>query len=129
MRSAIFLALLLAGCAAALGDPDEREADALARELAGRVAGEPARCVSAPPSNDFRPIDGGAFVMRRGDTIWVNRPDGGECPGFRPFSTLIVETQGGQYCRGDHVRALDPGSTIAGPTCVLGEFVPYRRAS
>ena len=127
MRLNILLALLVAACVSAPSDPDRREAEALARELSGRVAGAPARCVSAPPSNDFRAIDGSTFAITRGDTIWVNRP-GGECPGFSGFSTLLVEAQSGQYCRGDHVRSLEPGSTIPGPICVLGDFVPYRRA-
>ena len=127
MRFPVLLVLLLAACVSGPSDPDRRDADALERELSGRVAGAPVRCVSAPPSNDFRAVSGGTFAMTRGDTIWVNRP-GGECPGFRPWSTLLVEAQGGQYCRGDHVRPLDPGSSIAGPICVLGDFVPYRRA-
>ena len=127
MRFPIILVLLLAACLSGPSDPNQRESEALARELSGRVAGAPVRCVSAPPSSDFRAVGGSTFVMTRGDTIWVNRP-GGECPGFRGFSTLLVESQSGQYCRGDHVRSLDPGSTIPGPICLLGDFVPYRRA-
>ena len=127
MRFPIPLVLLLAACVSGPSDPDRREEDALARQLSGRVAGAPVRCVSAPPSSDFRAIGGSTFAMTRGDTIWVNRP-GGECPGFNSWSTLLVESQSGQYCRGDHVRPLDLGSTIAGPICVLGDFVPYRRA-
>jgi hypothetical protein len=66
-------------------------------------------------------------VLRRGDTVWVNRLEG-HCPGLRPLNTLVVEPSlGGQYCRNDRVRAIEPGSSIPGPICPLGDFTPYRR--
>lgn len=113
----------LAGCAA-LGQGEDDGAE-LARQLAGGSAGEAQRCVSSSQSTPLEVIDRQTIAYRTGSTIYVNRLRA-DCPGLRPFSTLIIETQGSQYCRGDRVRALDPGSSIPGPLCLLGDFVPYR---
>ena len=48
--------------------------------------------------------------------------------GYNYAPSLIVEGgTGGQYCRGDRVRGLEPGAIIPGPTCNLGDWVPYRQ--
>ena len=125
MRSLIF-ALALSGCAAVGQGPEAREQAAFARELEGRVAGPAETCVSTMQNQPLRIVDRRTLAYDRGGTIWVNRL-GSECPGMRPFNTLIVEVHGSQYCRGDRVRALEPGTSIPGPICILGDFVPYRR--
>jgi hypothetical protein len=118
--------LLLAGCAAAGSRSAANEA-AFERELAGRTAGEPRQCVSIVPQQGLTIENRRTVVQRRGDTIWVNRLSR-DCPGLDPFATLVVEANGSQYCRGDRVRALSAGSSIPGPYCILGDFIPYRRA-
>lgn len=119
------LLLILAGCAAAGTDRPAREQEALGRELAGRVAGEAETCISASPSAGLTIVDRRTLTYREGRTLWVNRL-GAECPGLRPLATLIVEVQGSRYCRNDRVRAVETGASIPGPTCLLGDFVPYR---
>ena len=126
MRSFVLL-ILLSGCAATGPGPEARERDAFASELAGRVAGEPETCVSAIQNQPLRIVDRRTIAYDRGGTIWVNRLDG-DCPSLRPLNTLIVEAHGSQYCRGDRVRALEPGTSIPGPVCILRDFVPYRRS-
>ena len=115
----------LAGCVAGATGPDAREQSALARDLAERVAGEPQSCVPSSSVQTLHAV-GDQIVYRSGNVIWINRPLH-DCSGFRPSTTLLIETHGSQYCRGDHVRALEPGTSIPGPICVLGDFVPYRR--
>ena len=61
-----------------------------------------------------------------GATIYINRL-GASCPGLRELSTIIAEVHGSEYCRGDRICANEPGSIIPGPTCNLGDWVPYRR--
>ena len=125
MRS-LALLIALSGCAMMGPGPEDREQEAFARDLAGRVAGEAASCVPAVQNQALKAVDRSTITYDRGDTIWVNRVD--DCPGLRPFNTLIVEVHGSQYCRGDRVRALEPGTTIPGPICILRDWVPYRRA-
>lgn len=122
----MLLLLLLAGCAP-MADPDRNEA-AVARELAGRVAGETRDCINASTSRGLRAIDSRTLAYDDGRTLWINRL-GDDCPGVEPLATLIVEVQGGRYCRGDRVSGLEMGSIIPGPTCTLGSFTPYRRPS
>lgn len=122
----LLLPLALAACATGDTNWVEREQTALDAELATRVAGESRSCVYANPTSSLAVRARTNFVYRDGPTIWVSRPDN-RCAGFRPDSTLLVELRGGQYCRGDRVRGLGPGSAIPGPLCILGDWVPYRR--
>jgi hypothetical protein len=120
------LLLILAGCAATGRDGPTRDQEALSRELAERVAGETVSCISPTSSSAALTIfDSRTLVYREGRTLWVNRLRY-ECPGLRPLDTLIVEVNGTQYCRHDRFRSLQWGSSIPGPTCLLGDFTPYR---
>jgi hypothetical protein len=120
------LLILLAGCAAPMASG--KEADELARELEGRVVGEPTSCIPIRQTTSLTVVDARTLAYRTGQTTWINRLDS-DCPGMRPLTTLIVEAHGSQYCRGDRVRTQDPGTTIPGPICVLGDFTPYRLPS
>ena len=116
------LLLATAACAptAAPGD------DGLARELAGYTAGAPQACVVTFPNQNLRVIDQSTLAYGYGTKMYVNRL-GGPCPALEPLNTLIVDAQAGQYCRGDRVRGLEPGAVIPGPTCNLGDWIPYRK--
>lgn len=120
----MILAFAIAGCAPASIAPAPD--DSLARELTGRVAGQAQTCINTVPNQGLRVIDPRTVATDRGPTLWINRL-AASCPALSPFNTVIVEVHGAQYCRGDHVRGLEPGGIIPGPTCFLGEWVPYRR--
>ena len=117
--------LALAGCASAGEVEDTREQRALQRQLAERVAGEPESCVPRNQIQSLQAVDRRTIVYDTGRELWVSRL-AADCPSLRPDSTLVVETFGDRYCRNDRVRALEPGSSIPGPICLLGEFTPYR---
>ncbi|HWH18256.1 MAG TPA: hypothetical protein VNT77_08000 [Allosphingosinicella sp.] len=119
------LMLLLSGCAYN-PPPGGNADDALARELAGQTAGPAQRCVPTISGSGLQVAGRQTLVYRQGATTWVSRLSEG-CPGFQPFDTLVVEVHSSQYCEKDRVRSVPPGGGIAGPTCLLGEFVPYRR--
>ena len=113
--------LTAAGCA-----PTAPPGQGLARELAGYTAGAPQACIPTFPSQNLRVIDSSTIVYGYGTTMYVNRLPG-PCPALEPLNTLIVDAQAGQYCRGDRVRGLEPGGIIPGPTCNLGDWIPYRK--
>jgi hypothetical protein len=102
------------------------EEDALARELAGRVAGETRTCVSTNPQQNLRTIDSRTLAYEKGSILWINRLRS-PCAAVNPYNTLIVEGSAGQYCRGDRIRGLEPGASIPGPICILRDWTPYRR--
>ena len=116
------LAATAAGCAPA----QPAGAPAAIPELAGRTAGAPRTCVSADQSSAMRIVNDRTVLYSQGRTVWVNQL-ASECPGMNSMDVLAVEVTGSQYCRGDRIRRLDPTSNIPGPTCVLGDFVPYTR--
>ena len=122
MRPLIPLAALaVASCVPQTPEPPNA---AFAQELAGHVAGPQQTCVSAMPDQNLRVIDSRTVAYGWGRTIYVNQLPA-ECPSLSQYNTLIVEASAGHYCRGDRVRALEPGGIIPGPTCNLGDWVPY----
>ena len=122
MRLLLALApLALAGCITDRMTSDEELADV----IGDRVAQAPVDCVSTSILGNARIIDKQTIVYRRTGTIYVNRLRS-ECPGLDQYTTLITEVKGGQLCRMDLVSTLDPGSTIPGPKCQLGQFTPYK---
>ena len=115
--------LLLGACAA----PQPTEAPGPPRELAGRAAGPAQKCVLIQASESLRVSDTNRHVLLYGSgkTIFANQLAPG-C-GFGRDDVLITEPSGSYYCRGDLVRSMDRLSHIPGPSCVIGEFVPYTR--
>jgi hypothetical protein len=124
-RLALLAPFLLAGCAQT-GDPDAAQSAAFARELTGYAAAAPQACVGTFPNQNLRVIDARTIAYGNGPTIYVNRL-AGACPALSAYNTVIAEVHGGQYCRGDRVRGLEPGGIIPGPWCNLGDWTPYRR--
>lgn len=124
MRSSLLLVpVLLAGCTPA-GVPGFK--DTFAQEVAGRSAGPAQSCISQFGNQNLRVVNPQMVAYGHGTTIYVNRLRA-PCPALEPMNTIIVESHGGQYCSGDHVRGLEPGGIIPGPVCLLGEWTPYRR--
>lgn len=131
MRIAVIMgALALAGCAAN-ADPlqNRRQAGAereLARALEGRVAGKPQSCITSMRGSGPQIIDANTLLYRQGSRVWRNDLGGG-CPGLDSGDTLIIELRGPQICQNDTIRVQEPGSSIPGPSCLLGKFTPYTK--
>jgi hypothetical protein len=121
MKLAALGVVALAACAA----PPAGPSDQVISELAGRTAGPPQRCVNLDRNESLRIAGPNAFLYGAGRTVWLNVPPGG-CPGLRESDVLVTEPLG-QHCRGDLVRSIDRYSKIPGPSCRLGDFVPYTR--
>lgn len=118
----IAAAATVTSCSRAVAPPG---AD-VAQALAGRVAGAPQTCVTTYPAENLHVLDPQTVAYGTGKTIYISRFQAA-CPGISQFNTLIVEgALPGEYCRNDRVRGLAPGTTIPGPSCNLGEWVPYR---
>jgi hypothetical protein len=122
-------ALILISVAAALASCTRPlpPGTSLAQETAGRVAGPAQSCVSTFGQENLRVLDAQTVAYGWGNLVYINHL-AGPCPALSPQNTVIVEGMtGSQYCRGDRVRGLEPGSIIPGPSCNLGDWVPYRR--
>lgn len=127
-------ALLLSACTAKEGNVADaapftpKQLKQIERELGGKVAGQPLRCLS-----NFQ----NANVIRLNDSILLYRINGnlvyrndlrGSCPGLaRDGDVMVVRQFGNATCSGDFFHLVDRSSGIRGPTCVFGEFTPYRK--
>jgi hypothetical protein len=123
-RIAVLIAL--AAAAAACAPAQRPGAPAAIPELAGRTAGPPQSCLSIDPTASLRIVDPATMLYTSGSTVWLNRL-AAQCAGGSRFDIVVSHPTGSQYCRGDVVQTVDPVSKIPGPSCVLGDFVPYRR--
>lgn len=134
-RSTLILGLtagILAGCSTAPSHQErspQAEAE-LAKALSGRVAGKPVRCIPTYRADDMQIIDDWTILFKDGNTIYVQNPRGG-CPGIGSRRNILVSTPmpSNQLCSGDIQQLYDPVSRIGGGACVLGDFLPYTRAS
>jgi hypothetical protein len=120
----IGLAAVLAGCAAP--PPSSIPTNAPISEIAGRIAGPAQRCVQFVPNESLRIVSRNALLYGAGRTVWLNRPPG-DCTGLRESDVLVTQPINGRHCSGDLVRSFDRYSRIPGPSCRLGEFIPYTR--
>jgi hypothetical protein len=130
MRTLITAALAasLLSIAPASAAPRLSPEQKLARELEGRVAGEPRRCINLSRTQSSRIIDNTAIVFQAGSTIWVNRPRAG-AESLDEWDTLVTRPFGSQLCSIDVVHLYDTTSRFQSGVVFLGDFVPYKRVS
>ena len=129
-----FAVLLIAGCApggttepgAAALSP--KQAERLDKQLAGKVPGEPIRCLPSYRSSDTIRVSDNILLYRSGRNLVYRNDLKASCPGLARDSDIMVIRQfGSSTCEGDFFHLVDRTSGIRGPTCVFGPFVPYRK--
>ena len=107
--------------------PDNAKGEAaLAKALAGRVAGKPVSCIAQYSITSSETIDGVAILYRVGSTIYVNRPRIG-ADSLDSDDILVSRTQGSQLCALDTINLVDRGSRIQRSFVTLADFVPYTK--
>jgi hypothetical protein len=99
----------------------------LAKVLAGRVAGEPEKCLPYAANSSMKVIDKTAIVYGRGKTVWVNRPTNARS--LDDDDILVRKSHTAQVCNLDIVQLVDRGSRMYSGTIGLNEFVPYRKVA
>jgi hypothetical protein len=107
----------------------EKQAKQVEELLGGKVAGKPQQCLdSFRNSNAIRLSDD--FLIYRVNRNLVYRNElRSSCPGLaRDDDIMVIRSFSTSHCRGDQFQLVDRSSGIPGPTCVFGEFVPYKSA-
>jgi hypothetical protein len=99
----------------------------LERLLAGRVAGQPTRCIATYGNTSTQIIDGKALVFRVGSKLYVNQPRSGAST-LNDDDILVTRTFGNRLCNIDTVNLVDRTSRFWSGFIVLGDFVPYTKA-
>lgn len=126
---------VLAGCApAGSAEPGAaaltpKQAEVLDKQLAGKVAGEPVHCLNSNSRSyqTIRVSDDILLYRASGKLVYRNNLRG-SCPGLaRDHDVMVIRNYGTGTCKGDIFHLVDRSSGIRGPSCVLGEFVPYRK--
>jgi hypothetical protein len=130
----IVAAPLVASCApAGSSEPGAaaltpKQAERLDKQLAGKVAGEPVKCLPSYRSTDTIRVSDSILLYRSGGNLVYRNNLRNSCPGLARDSDIMVVRQfGSSTCSGDFFHLVDRSSGIRGPTCVFGEFVPYRK--
>lgn len=131
MRAWTFVApLMLTACAG--GDQParltEKQAAELEKALSGKVAGEPVSCVFHQPGAALTAISNSVLLYRVNSRLVYRNDLIGSCSGLARGDTLVVETRGSQYCRGDIAHSADLTIGMVTGGCALGSFTPYRTA-
>lgn len=129
-------AALLAGCApagtaeAGAAALTPKQAGVLEKQLGGKVAGAPIKCLPNSRTNETIRVSDHILLYRAGGNLVYRNDLQGVCPGLARDSDIMVTRQfGSSMCSGDFFHLVDRTSGMRGPTCVLGEFVPYRKPS
>ncbi len=125
--------LLVAGCTnaaqTAVG-PDGltvAQGEILTKELAGKTPGAPVRCLNGGQRYDTIRVSDDVLLYRASGRVVYRTNLRGSCPGLaRDNDIMVVRQYGSGTCSGDFFHLVDRSSGMRGPTCVFGEFIPYR---
>ncbi|WP_052072088.1 hypothetical protein [Sphingopyxis sp. MWB1] len=105
-----------------------KQAERMATYLADKVPGEPEKCLPNYRSNDTIRISDNVLLYRQSGRVVYRNDLRSSCPGLARDSDIMVVRQfGSATCAGDFFYLVDRSSGIRGPTCVFGEFTPYRK--
>lgn len=125
-------AAMLAAPSTTIAKPEHgfKSAQALARALAGRTAGQAVRCVPNFRSSEMTIIDDGTILFGEGKTIYLQKPAGG-CPGLGIGGNTLVARQfaTNRMCQGDVNEVVDARNGITVGSCVFEPFIPYTKGN
>ena len=134
MTLGISASVVLTGCSMSDAESTplaltDKQSKLLEKQIGGKVAGEAVNCISNTQHTDLIRISDDMLLYKAsGRLVYQNRLKS-ICHGLASDRDIIVTEQfGGQLCRGDIIKLVDRLGGIPGPFCVLGDFVPYRKA-
>jgi hypothetical protein len=99
----------------------------LDRNLSGKVAGQPVSCINSTTADQTIRVSDSILLYRTSGRLVYKNDLRGACPGLaRDNDVIVTEVRGSGPCRGDIIHLVDRTTGIRGPSCVLGDFTPYR---
>ena len=99
----------------------------LEEALAGFTPGPPQQCVRSRDLTGPQSIGDNTLLFRVSRNLMYRTETRGSCNRIGKGEALITRSYGNELCRGDIAQAADLSLGIQSDTCVLGEFVAYRR--
>ena len=131
MRKVIVLAgaAILVGASSPGAPPRTAGAQAkLDKHLAGRVPGEPVKCLKSSQTISPIGIDDQTMLFRDGPRVWRTELQGAfQCSDLGGRKSVVTGGNSIRVCRGDRVHIVDltDGSPVG--ACVMGAFIPYTK--
>jgi len=122
------LPAILAGCSMRqdIAKPlTDKQSIALAKALDGKVAGAPQNCLPLATRSDLQVISDSVLLYKEGRRTVYRNDVIGQCNGLAQDGIPVIQSFGGQQCRGDIIRVVDRTSGFGRGSCALGDFVPY----
>ena len=98
----------------------------LARELDDKSAGPPQACITRFEAEKMDSFPDTLLFRVSNDLVYVNRPETG-CPAIGGSRRMERRTIGTNLCRGESFQVVDNQSGAFIGSCILSDFVPYRR--
>jgi hypothetical protein len=95
--------------------------------IAGRLAGEPVRCVKADKTRNPIGIDDHTMLFHDGPRLWRNDLEAGFRCSDLGLNKALFTVNKNQLCRGHNVYIVDMTNGSTTGSCVLGNFVLYTK--
>ncbi len=123
---------LVAGCANT--PPSESQLRAQARDaakleeaLAGYTPGKPVPCVENRELRGPEAYGETTLLFRASRKLIWRTETSGSCDDVKRGDALVTRQYGSRLCKGDIARTANLTSGFSTGSCVIGEFVPYRK--
>ena len=123
---------LIAGCAAT--PPTESQLRAQARDaakldeaLAGYTPGTPVNCVESRDLRGPEAYGEHTLIFRASRKLIWRTETSGSCDDVKRGDALVTRQYTSRLCKGDIARTANLQAGFSTGTCVIGEFVPYRK--
>jgi hypothetical protein len=98
------------------------------RALGGKVQGEAVQCLPNHLRHDMVRVSDTMLIYRVSGNLSYRNDLRGSCPGLARDRDIIVTRQfGSSTCSGDFFHLVDRTSGMRGPTCIFGDFIPFRK--
>lgn len=132
MLIALPLLALIAGCANT--PPSESQLRAQARDaakleetLAGYTPGKPVTCVENRDLRGPEAYGENTLIFRASRKLIWRTETSGSCDDVKRGDALITHQFSSRLCKGDIARTANLQAGFSTGSCVIGEFVPYRK--
>lgn len=132
--AALSLAAAAAGCMSYMDDepyagepPSLRDEQRLAEELHDKVPGPPQDCIMGRDADRMSTIGNETILFRTSGSLVYRNDIPGGCPMAGSSRRLERRTISTNLCRGEQLNVVDNQTGAYFGTCILGDFVPYRR--
>jgi len=124
--------LLAAGCADTPPTQSQlraqaRDAAKLEETLAGFTAGKPDNCVENRDLQGPEAYGENTLLFRTSRKLIWRTETSGSCDDIKRGDALITHQYSSRLCQGDIARTADLRAGFQTGSCVIGEFVPYRK--